>query len=164
VRILIGSALAAAALALTAAPAMAQEFDGPHVYAGVGAGATKSGNLWLGAVQAKVGVQVNPYIAVEADYDRGVGGNPRMGNTYAGYLVGTAPFGNFEVLGKVGYGSLEIEQKIGSGVTVSASEFLFTYGIGARYRFGGKNAVRLDLTRFGDYTDTGVALAYERTF
>ena len=87
-----------------------------------------------------------------------------MGNTYAGYLVGTAPFGNFEVLGKVGYGSLEIEQKIGSGVTVSAAESLFTYGIGARYRFGEKNAVRLDLTRFGEYTDTGVALAYERTF
>lgn len=171
---MIKSALAAVALTLVAAaPALAQEAEeGVHFYAGVGAGATfNKGNgvqfsdtQVLGAVQAKVGVQFNPYVAVEADYIHGIGGNPRLGNTYVGYVVGSLPIGKFDVLGRVGYGSLSITAGVGSSGSVSVSQSLYSYSVGGRYHITGKDAVRLDVTGFQDLDYAGVALSYQRSF
>ncbi|OXE36155.1 MAG: hypothetical protein CGW95_09400 [Phenylobacterium zucineum] len=163
-RILMSAALATAALALSSVSALAQESDGVHVYAGIGGGVTKSKKESLGLFQARAGVQINPYVGLEADYEHGTSGNPRLGNTFAGYVVATAPLGDFDVFGRVGYGSLSVTVKDTNNKWYSASKSEATYGIGTRYHFSPEDAVRFDVTRFGKLADAGFTLTYEHTF
>ncbi|WP_339915344.1 porin family protein [uncultured Brevundimonas sp.] len=170
--------LASAALALLAAPAMAQSVSSPSYYGTLGYSQLDGDSADVGAVTGRFGAKLTPYLGAEAEASFGVGhDNVSIGGldgkvkeTYdvAAYGVATLPVNpNFDLFARVGYGTTELKTSVaGSSVTDSADSW--NYGVGANYYLDGQNGVRGDWTR-RDFTNGGgeadvYSLSYVRRF
>ncbi|HEV7229000.1 porin family protein [Brevundimonas sp.] len=169
--------LSTAAAALFAAPAMAQ--DASNVYGSVGYSQIEAEEVELGAVTGRLGYKFNPNFAVEGeasfgvadeDVDLGGGVTANVEHEYdaAVYAVGILPISpNFELFGRAGYGTTEIEASA-AGVSASESGESWNYGVGANWSFDGRNGIRADWTRRDFTNDGGEAdvwsLGYVRKF
>jgi outer membrane immunogenic protein len=168
--------LSTAAAALFAAPAMAQ--DASPLYGSIGYATADVEGVDLGAVTGRLGYKFSPNFAVEGEASFGVSDDDvTVGATTvnveheydaAVYGVGILPVTpNFELFGRVGYGTTEIEASA-AGISASDSGESFNYGVGANYYFDGQNGIRADWTRRDFRDDGGEAdvwsLGYVRKF
>ena len=171
--------LATAALTLIAAPAMAQSLSSPQVSGSVGYTVLDADDANLGAITGRVTAKVNPYFGVEGEASFGVkddevsfgGFNGDLSHEYdaAAYVVGILPISpNFELFGRVGYGTTQIKADV-AGFSVTEDGESVNYGVGANYFFDNQNGVRADWTR-RDFTDDNggeldtYGLSYVRRF
>lgn len=164
----------AAAAALFAAPAVAQD----RVYGSVGYSQIEAEGVDLGAVTGRLGYKFNPNFAVEGEASFGVSdddvtigavtANVEHEYDAAAYAVGILPISpNFELFGRAGYGTTEIEASA-AGFSASDSGESWNYGVGANWYFDGQNGIRADWTRRDFTNDGGEAdvwsLGYVRKF
>ncbi|MFN3669893.1 MAG: porin family protein [Brevundimonas sp.] len=171
--------LATAALTLIAAPAMAQSVSSPQVSGSVGYTVLDADDASLGAITGRVTAKINPWFGVEGEASFGVrdddvsfgGVSGDLSHEYdaAAYLVGTVPVSpNFELFGRVGYGTTEVKADV-AGFSVTEDGESVNYGVGANYFFDGQNGVRADWTRRDFRDDDGgeldtYGLSYVRRF
>lgn len=154
--------LATAAVSLFALPAAAQSLSQPQWYGTAGYTALDAEGADLGALTGRIGAKVSPNIAFEGeasigvvDDDIDVGGvNASVEQDYdaAAYAVGILPVAsNFELFGRVGYGTTSIKADV-AGVSAEEDGESVNYGVGGNYFFDANNGVRADWTR-RDFTD-----------
>lgn len=164
--------LAAAAVSVIAAPAVAQDIT-PSWYGTLGYSQLDHSDGDLGAITGRVGARFNPWFGVEGEGSVGVrnddftvAGVPvTLKHKYdiAAYGVGAIPVSeNFELFGRVGYGTTEIEAKA-AGVSARGDGESWNYGVGANYFFDGQNGLRGDWTR-RDFRDGGEADIYSLNY
>ncbi len=168
---------AAAAVALMAVPAAAQSVSDPSWYGSVGVAnvGAEDTDVDLNTVTGRLGARLNPYFGLEGEASFGIGDeevapgvDAQLNYDAAAYAVGYFPVSNnFELLGRVGYGTTEIEVS-GGGLTASEDGESLNYGVGAQYFFDGANGVRGDWTRRDFEDDAGEAdvwsVSYVRRF
>lgn len=169
--------LAAAAVSAIAAPAMAQSVSSPSYYGTLGYSHLDNSDGNLGAVTGRLGARLSPNFAVEGeasfgvrDDDIAVAGVPvKVEHNYdaAVYAVGILPVTpEFELFGRLGYGTTELEAKA-AGVTARGDSESWNYGLGGQWSPDGQNGIRGDWTR-RDFRDGGEAdvwsLSYVRKF
>ena len=158
-------AAAAAATALIAAPAFAQDAPGPvftdvGFYANLGALRLDGEGADLNGAVLRGGARLNRFVGAEAELSIGVGGDDvefegedfevKLDHQFAAYVVGFVPVSpNMEVFGRLGVGMLE------ASVEDFASDDVQTwnYGVGAQFFFDGVNGVRADFTRMEVFDD-----------
>ncbi|WP_372707962.1 porin family protein [Brevundimonas sp.] len=171
--------LATAALTLLAAPAMAQSVSAPQVSGSIGYTQLEADGVELGAITGRLNAKVSRFIGVEGEASFGVkdedvsfgGIDGTLEHEYdaAAYVVGTLPISpNFEVFGRVGYGTTSIKTDV-AGFSASEDGESVNYGAGANYFFDGRNGVRADWTRRDFQDDNGgeldtYGLSYVRRF
>jgi hypothetical protein len=153
--------LATAAVTLIAAPASAQSLS--DAYGSIGYSSVQGDTADLGAVTARVGAKLTPYIGVEGEASLGVsddevvgvpGATAELKHDLAAYVTGTIPVAsNFELFGRVGYGTTKFKAEV-LGVSASDNEESVNWGVGANYFLDGQNGVRADWTR-RDYRNGG---------
>lgn len=151
----------AALAAVAATPAMAQSNDSPWNMdnaRGYGSlGYSHVDGTSTGAVQGRMGIELNRYLAVETEVGvgvkdkdfqvAGVDGTLKHEWDAAGYVVGKLPVGeNFEVFARGGYGHTEMKREI-AGVTTDEGGDHWAYGAGAEYKLNADNGIRADWTR-----------------
>jgi len=172
-KVLVTTAL----LSLFAVPAMAQSVSTPQVYGSIGYSQLSAEDGELGAVTGRIGAQFNPHFGIEGEASVGVsddeipvgipGGRIELKHDVAAYAVGYLPVSpNFELFGRVGYGSSNFEVTA-SGLSTDESFDGVNYGVGANWFIDGSNGLRGDWTRrdFGDDGDADVwSLSYVRRF
>ena len=171
--------LATAALTLIAAPAMAQSISSPHVTGSVGYTVLDGDDASLGAITGRLNARVSPHFGVEGEASFGVkddevtvgAATGDLSHEYdvAAYGVATLPISaNFELFGRVGYGTTSIKADV-AGFSATEDGESVNYGVGANYFFDGQNGVRADWTR-RDFTDDNggeldtYGLSYVRRF
>lgn len=156
--------LATAALTVIAAPAIAQSIPNPQWQGSIGYTQLDGSDGDLGAVTGRIGAKFNRYIGAEGEASFGVrdddftvaGVEGKLKHEYdaAIYGVGTLPINdNFELFGRVGYGTTKIKAEI-PGVSATNDGESVNYGAGANYFFDGQNGIRGDWTR-RDFRDDG---------
>lgn len=154
--------LATAALSLMAIPAMAQTVSNPQVSGSVGYTVLDGDDASLGAVTGRLTGRLHPNFAVEGEASFGVkddditvaGVNGSVEHEYdvAAYAVGILPVSpNFELFGRVGYGTTSIKAEA-AGFSAEEDGESVNYGVGGNYFFDSQNGVRADWTR-RDFTD-----------
>ncbi len=155
---------AAAAAALFAVPAIAQAQAQAQVYGNVGYAVVDVDPLSLGAVQGRLGVQINPYFAIEGEAAIGVADDfgVELSHEVGVFAVGKMPVSEaLNLFARLGYSTGELE---GGGGSISGSGV--AYGLGAEAFFTTNDGVRVDWTRHdvdGLEADV-VAVAYVRRF
>lgn len=161
---MIRYALAAPALLLAGLPAAALAQDAPRAYGSIGYSQVETDDATLGAITARAGYKLLPYVGVEGEasvgiendsFDVSIGGSGEieLKHDVAAYAVAFLPLGqNFEIFARAGYGSTSIETTV-PGVTARGDGESFNYGVGASV-FHGNNGLRADWTR-RDFTDDG---------
>ena len=171
--------LSTAALTLIAAPAMAQSISSPQVSGSVGYTVLDGDDADLGAITGRVTAKVSPYFGVEGEASFGVKDDDvtvgavtgDLSHEYdaAAYVVGTLPISpNFELFGRVGYGTTQIKADV-AGFSATEDGESVNYGAGANYFFDAQNGIRADWTR-RDFTDDNggeldtYGLSYVRRF
>ncbi|MFA4893926.1 porin family protein [Brevundimonas sp.] len=171
--------LATAALTMLAAPAMAQSISNPQVNGSIGYTQLDGDDADLGAVTGRLTAKFNRYVGVEGEASFGVkddeitvgGITGDLSHEYdaAAYVVGVLPVTpNFELFGRVGYGTTQIKADV-AGFSATEDGESVNYGAGANYFFDGRNGVRADWTR-RDFTDDNggeldtYGLSYVRRF
>lgn len=170
--------LSVAALTVIATPAAAQSVSSPQLSGSVGYTNLDTDLGDVGAITGRLNAKFNRYVGVEGEASVGIsdrdftvdGVDGRLEHDYdaAVYGVATLPVNpNFEVFGRVGYGTTSAKAEAG-GVEVQDDGESWNYGVGANYFFDGKNGVRADFTR-RDFTDDGpeidtYGLGYVRRF
>lgn len=161
------TAAGALAAALIAAPAMAQPLSMPtstSVYGSLGYSHGSYEDVDLGAVTGRLGLRFGRFFGVEGEASVGVAGDEYnfagtdvdvdLNHDIGAYAVGFVPVNpNFDVFGRVGYATTDIEASV-PGVSASDSNESWNYGVGAQYFFDGKNGVRGEYTR-KEFTDDG---------
>ncbi|MBX9707700.1 MAG: porin family protein [Caulobacteraceae bacterium] len=154
--------LATAAVSLFALPAAAQSFSQPQWYGSAGYTALDAEGADLGALTGRIGAKVSPNFAFEGeasigivDDDVTVGGvtaSVEQDYDAAAYAVGILPVApNFELFGRVGYGTTSIKADV-AGISAEEDGESVNYGVGANYFFDANNGIRADWTR-RDFTD-----------
>ncbi len=154
--------LATAALSMFALPAAAQSVSAPQWYGTAGYTHLDGEDGDLGAVTGRIGARLNPNFAIEGEGSIGVkdeditvaGVNGTIEHEYdaAAYAVGIIPVSpNFELFGRVGYGTTSIKAEA-AGFTAEEDGESVNYGAGATYYLDGQNGLRADWTR-RDFTD-----------
>lgn len=165
---------AAAGIALLAGASAASA----ESYASIGYSRIDLEGVKLGAVNARLGTNINPWFGIEGEIAIGVdddsetvpAGDPNFpAGTYAvdlkhqvaAFAVARAPIAEgFTVFGRVGYASSKAEFTDPSD-TFEAKGDGIAYGVGAQYQFGA-NAVRGDFTRYD--VEVGDADAFQISF
>ena len=160
-------AAAAAAVALVAGPAMAQDLES---YMNLGYSAIDAEGSDLGAGTIRVGTTVYQYFGVELEASLGlvndgpVGAEIEMDKAAAVYAVGHLPIGeNFEVMARAGWG--RAAYAVGPFDVTDSS---LNYGVAAQFTWDQNNGVRADWTRH-DFEDISLeadvwSLSYVRKF
>lgn len=153
--------LATAAVTLIAAPASAQSIS--NAYGSIGYSSVQADEADLGAVTARLGAKLTPYIGIEGEASFGIsdddivgipGATAELEHDLAAYVTGTIPVAsNIELFGRVGYGTTKVKVDAGA-LSASDSEESINWGVGANYLIDGSNGVRADWTR-RDYRDGG---------
>ncbi len=173
-RILIYSA---AAIALMATPALAQDRTG--MYGSLGYSQLDGADGDLGAVTGRLGARMSRNFGLEAELSTGVKddditigavtGSLKLDYDAAAYAVGYLPLSdNFELFGRAGYGTTSVEADV-AGFTQTEDGESFNYGAGANWWFNENSGLRGDWTR-RDFTDDGggevdaYSLSYVRRF
>ena len=171
--------LATAALTLIAAPAMAQSISSPQVTGSVGYTVLDGDDVNLGAITGRATARLHPNFAVEGEASigvkddditvAGVTGSVEQDYDAALYAVGVVPVTpNFELFGRVGYGTTSIKADI-AGVSAEEDGESVNYGVGGAYALDARNGLRADWTR-RDFTDDNggeldtYGLSYVRRF
>ena len=176
-KIVFAAASAAAAL-LAAAPALA---DPPAVsgYGTLGYTDFSGDSANLGAITGRLGARWGRYIGAEGELSGGVtsdtaniGGvntKVRIGDQFAGYVVGFLPVSpNADLFARLGYGQTRLNVST-PGTGAGGDHTSVNYGVGGQYFFDGSNGVRADYTRM-DFTNHANfnanvwSLAYVRKF
>ena len=169
--------LAAAAAAVVATPALAQSqspwsMDNARGYGTLGYSYLE--DSYTGAVQGRMGVELNRYLALESEVGIGVkdkdfefaGAEGTLKHEWdaAGYVVGKVPVGeNFEVFARGGYGHTEMKREI-AGVTTDEGGDHWSYGAGAEFKMNADNGIRADWTRREYRGDRDSADAYSVSY
>jgi len=164
--------IVAAVLTAVAAPAAAQSFS--NVQGSIGYTQLDADEGDLGAITGRVGAKFSQYFGVEGEASIGVkdedisiaGVDGKLEHDYdaAAYLVGSVPLSpNFEVFGRVGYGTTSIKADV-AGVTIEEDGDSVNYGAGANYFFDGRNGLRADWTRRDFRDDAGEVDTYGLSF
>lgn len=160
-------AATAAAAALVAAPAMAQDMN-VQWYGSLGYGHFDADDVELGAVQGRLGARFGEWFGVEGEAAVGVnddsfaGADVSLNHQAAIYAVGFAPLSpSFDLIGRVGVGTTDVD--------FAGADFdddSINYGVGAQWNWDEANAIRGDWTRHDfDEGETDVwSLAYVRKF
>ncbi|RYF97529.1 MAG: porin family protein [Caulobacteraceae bacterium] len=155
--VIVAGALAAVSmLALSAAPASAQETT--KYYGSLGYSQTDGDAGDLGTVTGRLGWRSNSYVGLEAEAgvgtnhaDLGAGVNAKIDSQFAGYVTGTLPLNpSFDLIGRVGYGTTRIETNVGASDSLES----VNYGAGIQWNISGPNSIRGDWTRY-DYRGNG---------
>lgn len=156
---------------------MAQTVSSPSYYGTLGYSHLDNSDGNLGAVTGRLGARLSPNFAVEGEASFGVRDDDitvaavpvKVEHNYdaAVYAVGILPVTpNFELFGRLGYGTTEIEAEA-AGVTARGDSESWNYGLGGQWSPDGQNGVRGDWTR-RDFRDGGEAdvwsLSYVRRF
>jgi len=148
----------AAAVATVSSPALAGDFFNFSDTQGYGTlGYNYLDKARTGSVQARLGLDLNRYLAVEAEYGLGVQGNDRnidgisvrttQPSEAAGYVVGKWPVSDdFKLFARGGYGRTSIQENI-EGTKYSVGGDHWSYGLGGEYAFTERDGVRADWTR-----------------
>ncbi|WP_417232654.1 porin family protein [Brevundimonas sp.] len=166
--------LASAALALLAAPAMAQSVSSPSYYGTLGYSQLQGDNVDLGAVTGRFGAKLTPYLGAEAEASFGVDSdtysfgatNVKVKETFdaAVYGVATLPINpSFDLFARAGYGTTELKASSG-GVSATDSNESWNYGVGGNYYIDAQNGVRADWTRRDFTNDGGEADVYSVSY
>ena len=163
--------LATAAVTLIAAPASAQSLS--DAYGSIGYSSVQGDTTDLGAVTARLGAKLTPYIGVEGEASFGVsdddvvgipGATAELEHDLAAYVTGTIPVAsNLELFGRLGYGTTKIKAEV-LGVSASNSQESVNWGVGANYFLDSQNGVRADWTRRDFRDDGGEADTYALSF
>lgn len=137
-------AVAAAAAALLATPASAQNWRVEGGYTQYSVEDTD-----VGGITARLGYDFTPHVGVEGEASVGVvdDGDAELDNAEGVFVIGRLPLaGGWSVHGRAGYERLD-----GNG----GDDEGFAYGVGGQYDFNAKVGVRGDYTRVsGDDDDT----------
>jgi outer membrane immunogenic protein len=160
---------AAAACALLAAPAIASaetSFYGSVGYANV---AVDDVDVNLGVLQARAGLALNDYVALEAEVGFGIaddsiaGVDVEMKSEYGAYVVAKAPVSErFSAFARLGYVEYELEASAG-GFAAQGDGNAAVYGLGVEGELTDTDAVRAEYARFG--SDAAVwSVSYVRRF
>ncbi|WP_022694514.1 porin family protein [Ponticaulis koreensis] len=146
-------ALVAATAMLTPA-AMAQEANN-NLYVNLGYSALDGDGATLGAATARAGGFFNEYFGVEVEASVGVTEETVLGveldlkNQYGAFVVGRYPVNeNFDVFGRLGYGSATFQGNVPGFSPVDVDVDGFALGVGGQYFFNDNIGVRADYTRF----------------
>lgn len=133
--------------AVAVAALLAVPVSSAHAQAYAGAGYTHfdydGGDV--GAVTGRLGYRLNPNFAVEAEGSTGIEDDDdvELNHNLGAYAVGMLPISqNFDLLGRVGYQTTEIDTPLGDADADGVA-----YGVGAQYRFTPSFGVRADFTR-----------------
>lgn len=161
-------AATAAAVALIAAPAMAQDLEG---YVNLGASYIDAdGDADLGAATIRVGAIYKSYFGIEGEASVGLiddsvfGADINMNRQAAIYAVAHLPVAeNIDLMVRGGWGR---EQYDFAGVQATSSSF--NYGVAAQFNIDDTQGVRADWTRH-DFEDISTrsdyySLSYVRRF
>jgi outer membrane immunogenic protein len=156
---LIAAASLAAFATVVPAAAQAQDAAADNVgaYVNLNLGMASAGSADVKAVQGRVGYRFHPNFGVEGELATGIESdtdtiagvrvNQKLKHQAAGYVVGFLPISpNTDILARVGYGTTKIRARSG-GISASASEESWNFGVGAQHHFDGVNGVRVDYTR-----------------
>jgi outer membrane immunogenic protein len=172
---------AAAALAAALVPAVASaQVSNVTGYGSLGYSYHDFDGANLGAIQGRLGARFGQYLGVEGELGGGVKGDDvnvggvnidtKLKNSAAIYGVGFLPVApNADLYARVGYGTSKIKGS-SSGVSATADDNSWNYGVGGQYFFDDKNGVRADYTRHdfdngGGEGDANVwSLGYVRKF
>jgi outer membrane immunogenic protein len=166
--------LSVAALSLMSVPALAQEGPASNVYGTIGYSHLDSDDADLGAITARVGTRFTPNLGIEGELSVGVrdddfmvGATPvkaELEYDAAVYGVAYLPVSeNFELFGRVGYGTTEAKLSSGA-VSATDSEESWNYGFGGQYSLDARNGIRADWTRRDYRDDAGEADVYSLSF
>ena len=166
--------LASAALALMAAPAMAQTVTSPTYYGTLGYSQMDADGADVGAVTGRFGATFTPNLGAEAEASFGVGSDTfRVGASeikveenydVAVYGVATLPVNaNFDLFARAGFGTTELKASSG-GISNTDSNESWNYGVGANYYLDAQNGVRADWTRRDFTNDGGEADVYSVSY
>lgn len=160
---MIKTAIAASALIVVTLPGVALAQDDYRFYGSFGYSAVNTDEVDLGAVTARLGYKLAPWIGVEAEgsigvkdegFDVSIGGSSgafELKHDAAAYAVAYLPLGeNFELFARAGYGTTAIESDV-YGVSVRGQGESLNYGVGASV-FIRNDGLRADWTR-RDFTD-----------
>jgi len=156
-------AVTAAAVALVAAPAIAQ--DGTQWYGSLGYSHYDTDfDADLGAVNGRIGARFGRHLGVEGEAAFGVKDDSgvELNHSVALYGVAFLPVSDqFDLLARVGFGNTEVE--VGG---VDFDDDSVNYGIGAQWNFDEANAIRGDWTKIdSDTAEADVfSLNYVRKF
>lgn len=145
-------ALATVAVAALAGAAHAET----SFYVNGGYSAFDGDGATLNGLTVRGGAFFNEYFGVEGEFSFGVGEEEldfestiELSNQYGGYVIGKMPVGeNFDVFGRVGYGSAEFEATVDSIGSGSVDVDGFAYGVGGQFFFTENFGVRGEYTRF----------------
>ncbi|MGE0595499.1 MAG: porin family protein [Hyphomonadaceae bacterium] len=148
--------VAAAALMALAAPAHAQA-GREGAYVGLGASHYSVDEVDVVGATGRLGYRFHPNFGVEGEASFGIDGDEAdilgtpvdidLENQYGAYAVGFLPVtSNLEVLGRVGWASIDAEGSFG-GFTAGASDDGLGLGVGAQYHVNDRFAIRGDYTR-----------------
>ena len=168
--------LSAAAAALMASPAFAQDNTRTGLYGTLGYSQLNGeDNADVGAVTGRVGYRLNRLVGVEAEASTGVSdqafsvggvdGSLELDYDAAAYVVGFLPLGErVELFARGGYGTTSLETSVGALSETTDSES-WNYGAGVNFNLSDRNALRADWTR-RDFKDDagGEADAYSLNF
>jgi hypothetical protein len=158
-------ATAFSALALSAAPAFAQDAAaGTHAYINLGYTHLDPNGAGLNALGGRIGARFGSYFGVEGEGSFGVGSDTttvgrfpdkaKLAHSLAGYAVGYYPVTpRFDVLARIGYGNTHINNDV-NGFSSTFSRDSINYGAGAQYFFTGADGIRAEYTR-NDYRNDG---------
>ncbi len=141
---------------------MAQSVQSPNYYGTLGYSQLDASDGDLGAITGRLGARLHPNFGAEGEVSVGVrddefdvAGVPvKVEHEYdvAAYAVGYLPISEqFELFGRVGYGTTELKASA-AGVSTTEDGESVNYGAGANYFFDAQNGVRGDWTR-RDFTD-----------
>jgi hypothetical protein len=176
---------AASAMALAAAPALAQSPDAPSTglfapitgYGTLGMSDRKTGDQ-LEGVTGRLGLRFGPYLGAEAEGTFGVdekkgtvGGLPYRNDwkrSVGAYAVGYVPVTpRLDVFGRVGLANTKLESRLGTDTAKSQRDSI-NYGGGAQFFFTGHDGLRADYTHESYTNGPGHAnvwgLSYVRKF
>ena len=174
--------LLAAAAAVMASPAAAQSWSdvwSTNEARGYGSlGYSYAEDAYTGAVQGRLGIEMNRFLAFETEVGVGVkdkdftvlgrDGSLKHEWDAAGYVVGKVPVGeNFEIFARGGYGHTEMKRTVADRTTDEGGDH-WAYGAGAQFNLNRENGIRADWTRRdfkGDRDSLDVySVNYVRTF
>lgn len=162
-KILISAA--AAAMALASAPALAHAET--TVYGSIGYANIDVDPVTLGAIQGRLGGQINEHFAVEGEFSIGVADDDVLGTSvelnkeFGLFAVGILPVSDTVSLNaRVGW----VDAELNIGGTTDSSDGT-AYGVGAQVNFSPRDGIRLDYTRYELDSSADVwSLAYVRKF
>lgn len=168
---LLSAAVAAAAM-FAAAPAMAAAGYGSLGYSVLSVDAEEL-DADIGMVTARIGAKFTDNFGLEGEANIGAAkdtvevlGVPvdvEVKSLMAAYVVGFVPLGDqFEVLGRVGLGTMKVEAEA-EGFSVSETDEGLLFGVGAQFFPTEHHGIRLDYT--GSDSDAGIwSVAYAFRF